>query len=666
MKKMEIFSHNKKSQRIFPPARTIACLLCFCLFVSGLCLGLPTVYADNIVPVGGLKEGELSSVSLDPKGRQTAYFLFEPQETAEYEFDIFSDASMYTAITFSSGTEIKTASGDSNLSLQYKMTGGVKYYIYVRFFYFTNQSGTISLRARRPLDVTDFDKKTPLTGITDGERLTIDAGNPTVLVSFQPQESDYYSIFSQDVCGGDVPCSQSECPQDCSCRQGGNCTCLNDLRVAGYTKSGNGSLTPYCYGESDENGSLFIYQSFTAGTTYYFEVSSKSGLTEGSFLFCIGKGLSDNLLPAAAAGTDIEGCLRDDMDNLIYTFQPDKTATYQFQSKGRSTWLYMTLYGPQMNELISTKSFSHQNKFDVKTPQKLEQGKTYYLKINTKYSGEVPFSFRIDMIEDPDDPGDGSGSSGDGSGGNSSSGDGSGSSGDGSGGNSSSGDGSGSSGDGSGGNNSSGNSGGSSIIILPGDGDNNGGSGNGNSNGGSGNGNGNGGSGNGGGTIINKKKSITSVTLKAIGTKAYTGKAIKPSVTLKDGNTTLKNGTDYTVSYSNNKKIGTAKVTIKGIGNYEGTRTASFKIVPNKTKIAKAKRKGKKLTLQWKKVKGATGYEIKYSTSSKFKKAKTKTTKKCKFTLKLPNKKKWYVRIRAYKKVGKKKVYGSYSKAKKS
>ena len=66
----------------------------------------------------------------------------------------------------------------------------------------------------------------------------------------------------------------------------------------------------------------------------------------------------------------------------------------------------------------------------------------------------------------------------------------------------------------------------------------------------------------------------------------------------------------------------------------------------------------------WKKVKGAKGYQVKYSTSKKFKKSKTKTktAKKNKITLKKLNKKKYYVKVRAYKKVNGKKVYGKYSR----
>ena len=75
----------------------------------------------------------------------------------------------------------------------------------------------------------------------------------------------------------------------------------------------------------------------------------------------------------------------------------------------------------------------------------------------------------------------------------------------------------------------------------------------------------------------NAKAALSDTALK------YTGKALKPkpTVTMKiDGKTvTLKSGTDYTVTYRNNKNVGTATVTITGKGNFTGTITLSFNIV---------------------------------------------------------------------------------------
>ncbi len=58
----------------------------------------------------------------------------------------------------------------------------------------------------------------------------------------------------------------------------------------------------------------------------------------------------------------------------------------------------------------------------------------------------------------------------------------------------------------------------------------------------------------------------------------YDGTAKTPTVTVKDGTTALKEGTDYTVTYSNNINVGTAKATVTGKGNYTGTVTKEFTI----------------------------------------------------------------------------------------
>jgi hypothetical protein len=73
-------------------------------------------------------------------------------------------------------------------------------------------------------------------------------------------------------------------------------------------------------------------------------------------------------------------------------------------------------------------------------------------------------------------------------------------------------------------------------------------------------------------------KDFTKCTVTGLGTKAWTGSAIKPVVTVKDGDTTLKLGTDYKVAYANNKDAGKATVTITGMGDYEGVITKNFLI----------------------------------------------------------------------------------------
>ena len=68
------------------------------------------------------------------------------------------------------------------------------------------------------------------------------------------------------------------------------------------------------------------------------------------------------------------------------------------------------------------------------------------------------------------------------------------------------------------------------------------------------------------------------LTVSGIVDKTYTGNTLTQSPVVKDGFLTLKEGTDYTVSYKNNTNAGTATVTITGRGNYTGTKTATFKI----------------------------------------------------------------------------------------
>ncbi len=85
---------------------------------------------------------------------------------------------------------------------------------------------------------------------------------------------------------------------------------------------------------------------------------------------------------------------------------------------------------------------------------------------------------------------------------------------------------------------------------------------------------------------------------------------------------------------------------------------------PAKVKAVKLIAKKKKLNVKWKKVSGATGYEVMYATNNKFtKNKKTVKVKKNKVTLKrLKSKKKYYVKVRAYKKANGGTNYGKWSK----
>lgn len=75
-----------------------------------------------------------------------------------------------------------------------------------------------------------------------------------------------------------------------------------------------------------------------------------------------------------------------------------------------------------------------------------------------------------------------------------------------------------------------------------------------------------------------KHAEIKDATISGISNKTYNGSAQTQKITVKANGTTLKEGTDYTVSYSNNVNPGTATVTISGKGNYEGSLQRSFTI----------------------------------------------------------------------------------------
>lgn len=73
--------------------------------------------------------------------------------------------------------------------------------------------------------------------------------------------------------------------------------------------------------------------------------------------------------------------------------------------------------------------------------------------------------------------------------------------------------------------------------------------------------------------------SLEKCSVSEIPTQIYTGKALKPTVTVKWGSEVLSSKTDYTVSYADNKEQGKATVTIAGKGKYSGTISRTFMIL---------------------------------------------------------------------------------------
>lgn len=252
------------------------------------------------------------------------------------------------------------------------------------------------------------------------------------------------------------------------------------------------------------------------------------------------------------------------------------------------------------------------------------------------------------------------------------------------------------------------------------------------------------------------KRSVAQATVSKISTVNFNTKAQKPALTVKYGGITLKEGTDYSLKYSNNKFPGKAIVVITGKGNMTGAKVVNFTIkMPSISGAAKAKpssttkikiswkkqdlasgyqifdnknkliktvkggtktsytvsglkagktysfkvryynetdkrkcysnftktvktstkpstpkitlksKKSKQATISWKKISGASGYEIYRSTKSKSGFKKIKTTTKTSYTnTKLTSKKRYYYKVRAYRTVNGTKIYSSYSTTK--
>ncbi len=168
---------------------------------------------------------------------------------------------------------------------------------------------------------------------------------------------------------------------------------------------------------------------------------------------------------------------------------------------------------------------------------------------------------------------------------------------------------------------------------------------------------------------LNKAKKVT----LSKDSYVYDGKAKKPTVSVYGFDGKLISSKNYTVTYpSGRTNVGTYKIKISFKNQLSGAKTVykSFKIIPKSTSISSLKSSSKKkLTVKWNKRSTQTsGYQIQYSTSSKFSSAKTSTVSSYKTISKtisnLKSGKKYYVRVRTYKTVNGTKYYSSWSSAK--
>ena len=171
-------------------------------------------------------------------------------------------------------------------------------------------------------------------------------------------------------------------------------------------------------------------------------------------------------------------------------------------------------------------------------------------------------------------------------------------------------------------------------------------------------------------------KASQTITAKSF-TKTYGNKPFSLGARAKT-KLTYKSSDTKVVTVSNNGQVtlkgpgkATITITAAATNNYNAaTKKITITVKPKQTAGLKVKKGKKRMTVSWKRDKKATGYQITYAQNKKFKKGKKNITisknKTVKRTVKkLKARKTYYVKVRAYKKVGKTKLYGAYSKVKK-
>ncbi len=160
--------------------------------------------------------------------------------------------------------------------------------------------------------------------------------------------------------------------------------------------------------------------------------------------------------------------------------------------------------------------------------------------------------------------------------------------------------------------------------------------------------------------------SISSSVFTEVPNHIYTGQPIIPEMTVTKNGVALIPNVDYTISYSDNTEIGTATITITGIGSYCNTRKIRFDIIPEAATTLQSKKcTNNAITLSWEKVPGVTGYEIYRSTEENGTYSKIKTIKKKSIVTfkdtKLAADTCYYYKLRSYKKTGSNYIYSDFT-----
>ncbi len=155
---------------------------------------------------------------------------------------------------------------------------------------------------------------------------------------------------------------------------------------------------------------------------------------------------------------------------------------------------------------------------------------------------------------------------------------------------------------------------------------------------------------------------ISSATLSKT-TAVYNGKAQTPAYIAKDRTgKLLKAGKDYTVTYSGNKNVGKAFAKITFKGNYGGTKTLSFRILPPAVKSISVSQTANKITVKWSACFGANGYKVFLYKDGRCSKT-VDTTKNFASFKKLKSATDYKITVKAYVMIGKAKAISSAQKS---
>ena len=156
-------------------------------------------------------------------------------------------------------------------------------------------------------------------------------------------------------------------------------------------------------------------------------------------------------------------------------------------------------------------------------------------------------------------------------------------------------------------------------------------------------------------------------SISVIQTEQYTGQAIVPVTTVKSGGKKLRSKIDYDVSLTDNTNVGLATVTAAGKGNYTGTVSENFEIIPQRTSLEDSEESDTEIKVKWTSMRDQiTGYQLQYGFDEKFRKdSKIDIVSDASKASAVITKDKpdgaYFVRIRTYMEVGDRAYYSYWS-----